>query len=465
MSKLWAGRTSGEVSSIADDFNSSIRFDCKLYKQDITGSMAHAAMLAHSGVLTEQESQMLISGLAGIMADLDEGKLQFDPSAEDIHMFVEQVLTERLGDVGKKLHTARSRNDQVALDIRLTLRDYSKTLQAYIVELVRVLCKKAAENTAAVMPGYTHLQRAQPITFGHALMAYASMLLRDLDRFADATARMDSQCPLGSGALAGTTYPLDRDFTAEKLGFAAPCANSLDGVSDRDFCIELASAISICMMHLSRLSEEIILWCSWEFKFIELDDAFTTGSSIMPQKKNPDVTELIRGKTGRVYGDLNTLLVMMKGLPLAYNKDMQEDKEAIFDAVDTLELCLKTITPMLDTMKTLPANMRRAAAKGFINATDCADYLTKKGMPFRDAYKLTGCMVSDCIAADKTLEELTLTQFQTYSPLFGADIYDAIDLVHCCEGRTSYGGPSAASVQRQIALATARLDAWEEENA
>ena len=296
-------------------------------------------------------------------------------------------------------------------------------------------------------------------------MAYASMLLRDLDRFADATARMDSQCPLGSGALAGTTYPLDRDFTAEKLGFAAPCANSLDGVSDRDFCIELASAISICMMHLSRLSEEIILWCSWEFKFIELDDAFTTGSSIMPQKKNPDVTELIRGKTGRVYGDLNTLLVMMKGLPLAYNKDMQEDKEAIFDAVDTLELCLKTITPMLDTMKTLPANMRRAAAKGFINATDCADYLTKKGMPFRDAYKLTGCMVSDCIAADKTLEELTLTQFQTYSPLFEDDIYDAIDLVHCCEGRTSYGGPSAASVQRQIALATARLDAWEEENA
>ena len=370
-----------------------------------------------------------------------------------------------LGDAGKRLHTGRSRNDQVALDIRLTLRDYSKTLQAYIVELVRVLCKKAAENTASVMPGYTHLQRAQPITFGHALMAYASMLLRDLDRFADATARMDSQCPLGSGALAGTTYPLDRDFTAEKLGFAAPCANSLDGVSDRDFCIELASAISICMMHLSRLSEEIILWCSWEFKFIELDDAFTTGSSIMPQKKNPDVTELIRGKTGRVYGDLNTLLVMMKGLPLAYNKDMQEDKEAIFDAVDTLELCLKTITPMLDTMKTLPANMRRAAAKGFINATDCADYLTKKGMPFRDAYKLTGCMVSDCIAADKTLEELTLTQFQSYSPLFEADIYDAIDLVHCCEGRTSYGGPSAASVEKQIALAAARLDAWEEENA
>ena len=303
------------------------------------------------------------------------------------------------------------------------------------------------------------------ITFGHALMAYASMLLRDLQRFEDATARMDSQCPLGSGALAGTTYPLDRQFTAEKLGFAAPCANSLDGVSDRDFCIELANAISICMMHLSRLSEEIILWCSWEFKFIELDDAFTTGSSIMPQKKNPDVTELIRGKTGRVYGDLNTLLVMMKGIPLAYNKDMQEDKEAIFDAVDTLELCLKTVTPMLDTMKTIPVNMRRAAAKGFINATDCADYLTKKGMPFRDAYKLTGCMVSDCIAKDKTLEELTLDEFKGYSALFENDIYDAIDLVKCCEGRTSYGGPSEASVNNQIALANAQLDAWEEKNA
>ena len=351
----------------------------------------------------------------------------------------------------------------MALDIRLTLRDYSHTLQGLIADLVRVLCKKAGENTASVMPGYTHLQRAQPITFGHALMAYVWMLLRDLERFADATRRMDAQCPLGSGALAGTTYPLDRQFTAEKLGFAAPCPNSLDGVSDRDFCIELAAAIATCMMHLSRLSEEIILWCSWEFKFIELDDAFTTGSSIMPQKKNPDVTELIRGKTGRVYGDLNTLLVMMKGLPLAYNKDMQEDKEAIFDAVDTLALCLTTITPMLETMRTLPANMRRAAAAGFINATDCADYLTKKGMPFRDAYKLTGQMVADCIAAGKVLEELTLAEFQNYSPLFGQDVYQAIDLVNCCEGRTSYGGPSAASVKAQIAQALAALDAWEEE--
>ena len=328
------------------------------------------------------------------------------------------------------------------------------------------MCKKAAENTAAVMPGYTHLQRAQPITFGHALMAYASMLLRDLAPLRGRHRPHGQPVPAGLRRTGGHHLPAGPASSPPKSwALQPPVHNSLDGVSDRDFCIELASAISICMMHLSRLSEEIILWCSWEFKFIELDDAFTTGSSIMPQKKNPDVTELIRGKTGRVYGDLNTLLVMMKGLPLAYNKDMQEDKEAIFDAVDTLELCLKTITPMLDTMKTLPANMRRAAAKGFINATDCADYLTKKGMPFRDAYKLTGCMVSDCIAADKTLEELTLTQFQSYSPLFGADIYDAIDLVHCCEGRTSYGGPSAASVQRQIALATARLDAWEEENA
>ena len=465
MAKLWGGRFTQSTDSFTDHFHSSISFDSRMYREDITGSMAHAAMLGKQGIIPADDAALIIKTLKEILADIEAGKVTFDEKAEDIHMNVETILISRIGDVGKRLHTGRSRNDQVALDIRLTLRDYSHTLQAYIVELIKVICKKAGENTTAVMPGYTHLQRAQPITFGHALMAYASMLLRDLQRFEDATARMDAQCPLGSGALAGTTYPLDRQFTAEKLGFAAPCANSLDGVSDRDFCIELANAISICMMHLSRLSEEIILWCSWEFKFIELDDAFTTGSSIMPQKKNPDVTELIRGKTGRVYGDLNTLLVMMKGIPLAYNKDMQEDKEAIFDAVDTLELCLKTVTPMLDTMKTIPANMRRAAAKGFINATDCADYLTKKGMPFRDAYKLTGCMVSDCIAKDKTLEELTLDEFKGYSALFENDIYDAIDLVKCCEGRTSYGGPSEASVNNQIALANAQLDAWEEKNA
>ena len=463
--KLWGGRFSKATDGLVDDFHSSISFDQRLAEQDITGSIAHATMLGEQGIIPQADADKIVEGLRGILADVKAGKVHWMVDAEDIHMNVEALLTERIGEAGKRLHTGRSRNDQVALDIRLTLRDYSHTLQAYIVELIKVICKKAGENTTAVMPGYTHLQRAQPITFGHALMAYASMLLRDLQRFEDATARMDAQCPLGSGALAGTTYPLDRQFTAEKLGFAAPCANSLDGVSDRDFCIELANAISICMMHLSRLSEEIILWCSWEFKFIELDDAFTTGSSIMPQKKNPDVTELIRGKTGRVYGDLNTLLVMMKGIPLAYNKDMQEDKEAIFDAVDTLELCLKTVTPMLDTMKTIPANMRRAAAKGFINATDCADYLTKKGMPFRDAYKLTGCMVSDCIAKDKTLEELTLDEFKGYSALFENDIYDAIDLVKCCEGRTSYGGPSEASVNNQIALPNAQLDAWEEKNA
>ena len=464
MAKLWAGRAEKETAQIADDFNSSLHFDCRMYRQDITGSMAHAAMLAHSGILTEQESQTLISGLAGIMADLDEGKLQFDPSAEDIHMFVEQVLTERLGDVGKKLHTARSRNDQVALDLRLYLRQEIAVIRALVLELLAAVTDKAEQYKTAILPGYTHLQRAQPITFGHHLMAYAMMLQRDVGRLDDVAKRMDVS-PIGCCALAGTTFLIDRVYEARQMGFSQVALNSLDGVSDRDFCVEFLSACAVLMMHLSRFSEELILWSSWEFHFVELDDGFTTGSSIMPQKKNPDVTELIRGKTGRVYGDLNTLLVMMKGLPLAYNKDMQEDKEAIFDAVDTLELCLKTITPMLDTMKTLPVNMRRAAAKGFINATDCADYLTKKGMPFRDAYKLTGCMVSDCIAADKTLEELTLTQFQTYSPLFGADIYDAIDLVHCCEGRTSYGGPSAASVQRQIALATARLDAWEEENA
>ena len=448
--QLWKGRFSKAVDSRVNDFNSSIRFDQRMIAQDMKGSGVHAAMLARQGIIPEADCEAILGGLASIADDLAAGRLEIDPAAEDVHTFVEQTLTARIGDAGKRLHTGRSRNDQVALDVRLTLRKDCAAVQA-------------GENTASVMPGYTHLQRAQPVTFGHALMAYAWMLLRDLGRFVDATRRMDSQCPLGSGALAGTTYPLDRAFTAEKLGFAAPCPNSMDGVSDRDFCIELAAAISTCMMHLSRLSEEIILWCSWEFKFIELDDAFTTGSSIMPQKKNPDVTELIRGKTGRVYGDLNTLLVMMKGLPLAYNKDMQEDKEAIFDAVDTLALCLTTITPMLETMRTLPANMRRAAAAGFINATDCADYLTKKGMPFRDAYKLTGQMVADCIAAGKVLEELTLAEFQGYSPLFGQDVYQAIDLVNCCEGRTSYGGPSAASVKAQIAQALAALDAWEEE--
>ena len=450
MPQLWQGRASKAVDSRVNDFNSSIRFDARMIEEDIQGSLVHSAMLARQGIISGADLEDIHKGLRSILEDLHSGALDIDPAAEDVHTFVEQTLTARVGDAGKRLHTGRSRNDQVALDIRLYLRGACADLQAQVKELIGVLCDKAEESAGYVMPGYTHLQRAQPVTFGHQLMAYASMLLRDLGRLQDAAARMDAECPLGSGALAGTTYPLDRFYTAEQLGFAAPCRNSIDGVSDRDFCIELCAAMATCMMHLSRLSEEVILWCSWEFKFIELDDAFTTGSSIMPQKKNPDVTELIRGKTGRVYGDLNTLLVMMKGLPLAYDKDMQEDKEAIFDAVDTLALCLKTVTPMLATMTPLPANMRRAAAKGFINATDCADYLTKKGMPFRDAYKCTGTMVAACIAADKTLEELTLAEFKQYSDLFEKDIYTAIDLTTCCEGRKSYGGPCKASVLAQI---------------
>ena len=451
MPQLWQGRASKAVDSRVNDFNSSIRFDARMIEEDIQGSLVHSAMLAKQGIISGADLEDIHKGLRSILEDLHSGALDIDPAAEDVHTFVEQTLTARVGDAGKRLHTGRSRNDQVALDIRLYLRGACADLQAQVKELIGVLCDKAEESAGYVMPGYTHLQRAQPVTFGHQLMAYASMLLRDLGRLQDAAARMDAECPLGSGALAGTTYPLDRFYTAAQLGFAAPCRNSIDGVSDRDFCIELCAAMATCMMHLSRLSEEVILWCSWEFKFIELDDAFTTGSSIMPQKKNPDVTELIRGKTGRVYGDLNTLLVMMKGLPLAYDKDMQEDKEAIFDAVDTLALCLKTITPMLATMTPLPANMRRAAAKGFINATDCADYLTKKGMPFRDAYKCTGTMVAACIAADKTLEELTLAEFKQYSDLFEQDVFAAIDLTACCEGRTSYGGPCKESVLAQIA--------------
>ena len=457
MSKLWAGRTSGEVSSIADDFNSSIRFDCKLYKQDITGSMAHAAMLGAQGIISQAEAGQLIDGLQGILSDLESGALEFDFGCEDIHMFVEQVLTQRLGDVGKKLHTARSRNDQVALDLRMYLKDQIDEITALVKDVLGAIVAQAENNKGVIMPGYTHLQRAQPILFSHHLMAYAMMLLRDIDRMQDAVRRMNVS-PIGCCALAGTTYDTDRFFEAKQLGFDDVARNSLDGVSDRDFCVELLDAYAIEMMHLSRLSEELVLWSSWEFQFVQLSDSYTTGSSIMPQKKNPDVTELIRGKTGRVYGDLNTLLVMMKGIPLAYDKDMQEDKEAVFDAVDTLELCLKTITPMLATMTPLPANMRRAAAKGFINATDCADYLTKKGMPFRDAYKCTGTMVGACIRADKTLEELTLDEFKQYSDLFEADIYDAIDLTHCCEGRTSYGGPTQASVLKQIADVKSKIN-------
>ena len=448
MSKMWAGRTSGATDSIADDFNSSIRFDCRMYRQDITGSMAHAAMLSHCGILTEQEAQTLVLGLAGIMADLDEGKLAFDPAAEDIHMFVEQVLTERLGDVGKKLHTARSRNDQVALDLRLYLRQEIAAIRGLVLELLAVLTDKAEQYKDAIMPGYTHMQRAQGVTFGHHLMAYAMMLQRDVGRLDDTAGRMDVS-PIGCCALAGTTFPIDRVWEAQQLGFSSVALNSMDGVSDRDFCVEFLSACAVLMMHLSRFSEELILWSSWEFRFVELDDGFTTGSSIMPQKKNPDMAELCRGKTGRVYGDLMALLTTLKGLPLAYNKDMQEDKEAVFDCVDTVKMCLQVFTPMIATMKPCVENMYKAAQKGFLNATDLADYLTKKGVPFRTAYKISGQLVSWCIHHDTVLEALPLETLQQYSDVFDEDVYPAITLENCVARRTSLGGP--ASVEAQIA--------------
>jgi argininosuccinate lyase len=456
MAKMWAGRFSKEVDETVNAFNSSITFDARMYKNDIEGSIAHARMLGDCNIISKEDSKKIIDGLKEILADIENGTLEFDMTAEDIHMFIEAELTNRLGDVGKRLHTARSRNDQVAVDIRLYLREQIAEIIGLLKELIEILCRLAKENVETVMPGYTHLQRAQPITFAHHLMAYAQMFLRDIDRLEDAGKRMN-YCPLGSGALAGTTYPINRQQIAEDLGFAAPMVNSLDGVSDRDFCVELACAISLIMTHLSRFSEEIILWCSWEFKFIELDDAYATGSSIMPQKKNPDITELIRGKTGRVTGDLVTLLSMLKGLPLAYNKDMQEDKEAIFDAVDTVMLCIKTFTPMLATMRVNKENMRNAAAKGFINATDCADYLVKKGMPFRDAYKITGRLVAYCIENGLTLETLPIKEYKKMSELFADDIYDAINLETCVNQRTSEGGPSPVSVINQIEYTENRL--------
>ncbi len=451
-SKMWAGRSSKEVDSRVNDFNSSIKFDSRMYKQDIKGSMAHAEMLGDCGIIEKSESEKIIAGLKGILADIDDGRLLFDPNAEDIHMFVESELTKRLGDTGKRLHTARSRNDQVALDIRMYLKDEVNEIIPMIRELISVLCDIAEKNLDTIMPGYTHLQRAQPITFAHHIMAYAQMLIRDIGRFEDTYKRMD-RMPLGSGALATTTYPINRKQVCELLGFEDITMNSLDGVSDRDFCVEMCSAISILMMHLSRFSEEIILWSSWEFKFIELDDAYATGSSIMPQKKNPDVTELIRGKTGRVYGDLNTLLVMLKGTPLAYNKDMQEDKEAIFDAVDTVKLCLTTFIPMLSTMELYKENMRNAAARGFINATDCADYLVKKGLPFRDAYKITGTLVAYCIKNQTVLENLSIEEFRELSPVFDDDVYEAIKLETCVNMRKADGGPAPEAVKKQIEFA------------
>ena len=450
MEKMWAGRFEKALDKKADDFNSSIRFDCRMYKQDIEGSLAHAAMLEAKGILKKEELDAICGGLASILEDLESGALEFDMNAEDIHMFIEAELTARIGDAGKRLHTARSRNDQVAVDIRLYLRDVCAELRALIVELLCAVVDKAEEYKDLIMTVYTHLQRAQPITFGHHLLDYANMFSMDIGRLEDAVARMN-YCPLGSCALAGTTYDTDREMTAEALGFDGVMGNSIDGVSDRDFCLELLSAFSVLMMHLSRFSEEIILWSSWEFKFVELDDSYTTGSSIMPQKKNPDMAELVRGKTGRVYGDLMALLTTLKGLPLAYNKDMQEDKEAIFDAVDTVKMCLEVFIPMIATMKAIPENMYKAAGQGFINATDLADYLVRKGMPFRSAYKVVGQTVALCIKKGVVLDELAMDEYKAQSELFEEDLYEEISLETCVKKRISEGSTGPASVEKQIA--------------
>ena len=449
--KMWDARFAKATDARVNDFNSSISFDWRMYHCDIAGSIAHATMLGECGIIEESESVKITEELRRIEADIDSGVLAIDPEAEDIHMFIEAVLTERIGETGKRLHTARSRNDQVALDIRMYLKEQITAVKSLVIDLLAAIENKAQENTNTVMPGYTHLQRAQPLTFAHYILAYAQMFMRDVNRLDDVYARTNVM-PLGSGALAATTYPINRHRVAELLGFDAVTENSIDGVSDRDFVIELASALSLLMMHMSRFSEEIILWCSSEFRFIELDDAYSTGSSIMPQKKNPDVAELVRGKTGRIYGDLTTLLTMMKGLPLAYNKDMQEDKEAIFDALDHTQLAIEVFTAMFRTMKVNAQNMRRAAAQGFINATDCADYLVKRGMAFRDAYKVSGKLVAYCIAENTTLEELSLDVFKSFSESFESDVYDAIDLDNCVNRRTAYGGPSPESVKHQIDL-------------
>ncbi len=453
MDKLWAGRFLTALDKTADDFNSSISFDSKMFRQDIEGSIAHATMLASKGIISEEDAGTIIEGLGTILADIESGALPFDMNAEDIHMFIESELTKRIGECGKRLHTARSRNDQVALDLRLYLRDENKEVVALVKTLIEALKDKASENKDAIMPGYTHLQRAQPITFGHHLMAYAMMFIRDLGRIKDALKRMN-QSPIGCCALAGTTYNTDRDYEASLLGFDSVTLNSLDGVSDRDFGLELLSAYATMMMHLSRLSEEVVLWSSWEFKFVELSDAYSTGSSIMPQKKNPDMAELIRGKTGRVYGDLMTLLTVMKGLPLAYNKDMQEDKECIFDALETVKMCLKVAAPMIATMTVLRDNMINAASKGFINATDLADYLVKKGVPFRSAYKLVGQTVAYCIEKNTVLEKLPFESYKELSDLFEEDVYDEISLETCVKKRISKGGTSVESVEAQIKYVT-----------
>ena len=447
--KLWSGRFDKNTDKLVDELNASIGFDFRMYRQDISGSIAHSAMLAKQGIISEEDAAKIAEGLNAIASDIEGGRLRFDNDAEDVHMAIEGELTRRIGDAGKRLHTARSRNDQVALDFRLYLKQEISEIRELVLELLETVLNLAERDTEVIMPAYTHLQRAQPTTFSHYMMAYANMLKRDVTRLEDCLLRMD-ECPLGSGALTATTYPIDREFVARELGFAAITQNSLDGVSDRDFALELMSDLSILMMHLSRFSEEIILWCSWEFKFIELDDAYSTGSSIMPQKKNPDIAELVRGKTGRVYGDLMTLLTVMKALPLAYNKDMQEDKEPVFDAIDTVKKCLPVFSAMLNTMRLNPEIMRNAALRGFINATDCADYLTKKGLPLRDAYTIVGKLVNYCIEAGKTLETLELNEYRKMSEVFEEDVYKAIALETCVASRNVPGGPAAESVHSQM---------------
>ena len=454
---MWEGRTDGATDAAADGFNSSVSFDFRMYREDIAGSVAHAGMLAGCGIITPDEADRIIEGLGGILADIDAGRLKADPACEDVHMFVEAELTARIGDAGKKLHTARSRNDQVALDLRMNLRKETDIISADLKELIAAVCEKAKKYSAAIMPGYTHLQRAQPVSFGHQLMAYAWMLLRDVGRLSDCRKRLNIS-PIGCCALAGTTYPTDRQFEAETLGFDGVCQNSIDGVSDRDSCVELLSDLAIIMMHLSRFAEELILWSTKEFGFISLSDAYTTGSSIMPQKKNPDMAELARGKTGRVYGDLFALLTVMKGLPLAYNKDMQEDKESVFDACDTVKSCVEIFRGMVETMTADTAAMRRAAGGGFINATDLADYLVGKGLPFREAYKAAGRTVALCEKRGCTLEALPLEDYRSVCPLAGGDVYDAVDLDACLRRRTSEGGPTADSVMKQIAAVKNELD-------
>ena len=447
--KLWSGRFAKDTDALVNELNASISFDQRLYREDIQGSLAHAKMLGDCGIISPEDVSAITEGLCGILRDIEAGSVEFTADNEDIHMNIEALLTARIGDAGKRLHTARSRNDQVALDFRMYVRGEIPVIIGQLLELERVLCRQAGQYQNAVMPGYTHLQRAQPISFAQHLMAYAQMFARDVTRLEDCAKRLN-QCPLGSGALAGTTYPINRAQTAAGLGFDGPMSNSLDGVSDRDYALELLSDLSILMMHLSRFAEEVILWCSWEFKFIELDDAYATGSSIMPQKKNPDVAELVRGKTGRVYGDLMSLLTVMKGLPLAYNKDMQEDKEPVFDALDTVKLCLPVFAGMIDTMRVLPENMRRASAVGFINATDCADYLVKKGMPFRDAHAVVGNLVYYCTEHKISLEDLSLNELKDHSPLFEEDVYEALKLEVCMDQRSSYGGPAETETSRQI---------------